>query len=174
MAVGVASAAALQNRINRLRGFTSALIGAGVVLLAAASVDRLSLMIPLVVLLGMLAGPSYVLGFTLLHENVDNEIRGRVFAALLVLVRLCALIALAVGGVLADLLDGLSDLWWDQEVTVLDAVVELPGSRLTMWIAGVIIVVAGALATLSLRSGAREQGGVSSESEASESEASAQ
>ena len=166
MAVGVASAAALQNRINRLRGFTSALIGAGVVLLAAASVDRLSLMIPLVVLLGMLAGPSYVLGFTLLHENVDNEIRGRVFAALLVLVRLCALIALAVGGVLADLLDGLSDLWWDQEVTVLGALVELPGSRLTMWIAGVIIVVAGALATLSLRSGAREQGGVASESEA--------
>ena len=155
MAAGVGSASALQNRINRTRGFTTALIGAGVVLLAAASVDRLSLMIPLVVLLGMLAGPSYVLGFTLLHENVDNEIRGRVFAALLVLVRLCVLIALAVGGVLADLLDGLSDLWWDQQVSVMGAVVELPGVRLTMWIAGVIIIVAGTLAALSLRSVAR-------------------
>ncbi len=152
MAAGVGSASALQNRINRTRGFTSALIGAGVVLLAAASVDRLSLMIPLVVLLGMLAGPSYVLGFTLLHENVANEIRGRVFAALLVVVRLCVLIALAVGGVLADLLDGLSQRWWGQQITVLGAVVELPGVRLTMWIAGVIIIVAGALAALSLRS----------------------
>ena len=152
MAAGVGVASALQNRINRTRGFTSSLIGAGVVLVAAASVDRLSLMIPLVVMLGMLAGPSYVLGFTLLHENVDNEIRGRVFSALLVLVRLCVLIALAVGGVLADLLHGLSDRWWDGGVSLLNARIELPGVRLTMWIAGVIIVVAGALAKWSLRS----------------------
>ena len=155
MAIGVGLASALQNRINRTRGFTTALLGAGVVLIAAASVDRLSLMIPLVVLLGMMAGPSYVLGFTLLHENVANEIRGRVFSALLVLVRLFLLIALAVGGVLADLLDNLSERWWDGFVSVLGARVELPGVRLTMWLAGVIIMVAGGLATWSLRSVAR-------------------
>lgn len=154
MAAGVVSASLLQNRINRSRGFTGALVGAGVVLLAAASVDRLSLMIPLVVLLGGLAGPSYVLGFTLLHENVDNEIRGRVFSALLVLVRLCVLVALAVGGVLADLLDGLSMRWWDGFMSVLGVRVELPGVRLTMWLAGLIIVGAGVLASLSLRSAA--------------------
>ncbi len=152
MAVGVVSASLLQNRINRARGFTSALIGAGVVLLAAASVDRLSLMIPLVVLLGSMAGPSYVLGFTLLHENVDNEVRGRVFSALLVLVRLCVLLALAVGGVLADLMDRLSQRWWDGFMSVLGARVELPGVRLMMWLAGLIIVIAGVLASLSLRS----------------------
>ena len=155
MAIGVGLASVLQNRINRTRGFTTALLGAGVVLIAAASVDRLSLMIPLVVLLGMMAGPSYVLGYTLLHENVANEIRGRVFSALLVLVRLCVLISLAVGGVLADLLDNLSERWWDGFVSVLGARVELPGVRLTMWLAGVIIVVAGGLATWSLRSGVR-------------------
>ena len=160
MAAGVGSASALQNRINRTRGFTWSLIGAGVVLLAAASVDRLSLMIPLVVMLGMLAGPSYVLGFTLLHENVANEVRGRVFSALLVLVRLCVLIALAIGGVLADLLDGLSDLWWGREVSVLGAQVELPGVRLTMWLAAMIIIVAGALATWSLRSGSPRWAGL--------------
>ena len=163
MAAGVLSASALQNRINRSRGFTSSLIGAGVVLLAAASVDRLSLMIPLVVLLGMLAGPSYVLGFTLLHENVADELRGRVFAALLVLVRLCVLIALAVGGVLADLLDRLSERWWDGFVSVLGARVELPGVRLTMWLAAVIIMVAGALATWSLRSLGRQPVGFTAE-----------
>jgi len=152
MAAGVVSASLLQNRINRAGGFITALVGAGVVLLAAASVDRLSLMIPLVVLLGALAGPSYVLGFTLLHENVDNEIRGRVFSALLVLVRLCVLVALAIGGVLADLLDGLSERWWDGFVSVLGVRVELPGVRLTMWLAGLIIVIAGVLASWSLRS----------------------
>ncbi len=155
MAIGVVLASALQNRINRTRGFTAALLGAGVVLMAAASVDRLSLMIPLVVLLGVMAGPSYVLGFTLLHENVANEVRGRVFSALLVLVRLCLLISLAVGGVLADLLDNFSERWWGGFVSVMGARVELPGVRLTMWLAGVIIVVAGGLATWSLRSGPR-------------------
>ncbi|MYB03690.1 MAG: MFS transporter [Acidimicrobiaceae bacterium] len=155
MAVGVGAASALQNRINRARGFTWSLMGAGVVLLVAASVDRLSLMIPLVVMLGMLAGPSYVLGFTLLHENVANEIRGRVFSALLVLVRLCFLIALTVGGVLTDLLDNLSDRWWDGFASVLGARVELPGVRLTLWLAALIIMVAGALATWSLRSAKR-------------------
>ena len=117
--------------------------------------DRLSLMVSLVVLLGMLAGPSYVLGFTLLHENVANEIRGRVFSALLVLVRLCLLIALAAAGVLSDLLDRLSELWWDGDISLLGARMELPGVRLMMWLAAVIIVVAGALAKWSLRSGAR-------------------
>ena len=159
MAVGVGAASALQNRLNRARGFTASLIGAGVVLLAAASVDRLSLMIPLVVALGMLAGPSYVLGFTLLHENVANEVRGRVFSALLVLVRLCLLISLTVGGVLADLLDNLSERWWDGAVSIMGARIELPGVRLTMWLAAVVIVVAGALAIWSLRSGARESVG---------------
>ena len=152
MAVGVGTASALQNRINRTRGFTWSLIGAGVVLLAAASVDRLSLMIPLVVMLGILAGPAYVLGYTLLHENVADEVRGRVFSALLVLVRLCFLLALTVGGVLTDLLDRLSERWWDGFIMVLGARVELPGVRLTLWLAAVIIMVAGALATWSLRS----------------------
>jgi len=174
MAVGVASASALQNRINRTYGFTSALMGAGVLLLAAASVDRLSLMIPLVVMLGMLAGPSYVLGFTLLHENVANEIRGRVFAALLVLVRLCFLIAMVVGGVLADLLDNLSERWWDGAISVLGAEVELPGVRLTMWLAGVIIVVAGGLASLSLRSGAGREAAEAPDEPAAEPSAGSQ
>ncbi len=154
MAVGVGSASALQNRLNRSRGFVAALMGAGVVLFAAASVDRLSLMVPLVVLLGMMAGPSYVLGFTLLHENVDNEIRGRVFSALLVLVRLCLLVALAAAPAMSELFGRLTGRWWDGAVTVMGAEVLLPGVRITMWLAAVVVFLAGVLATLSMRSGA--------------------
>ena len=153
MAVGVGSASALQNRLNRSRGFVAALMGAGTVLFAAASVDRLSLMVPLVVLLGMMAGPSYVLGFTLLHENVDNEIRGRVFSALLVLVRLCLLVALAAAPAMSELFGRLTGRWWDGSVTVLGAEVLLPGVRITMWLAAVVVFLAGVLATWSMRSG---------------------
>ena len=155
MAAGVATASALQNRLNRSKGFAAALMGAGVVLFAAASVDRLSLMVPLVVMLGMMAGPSYVLGFTLLHENVDNEVRGRVFSALLVLVRLCLLIALAVAPLLSELFGRLSNRWWDGAIMVVGAEVRLPGVRLTMWLAAVVVILSGVLATWSLRSASR-------------------
>ena len=152
MAAGVGLASMLQNRLNRQRAFATVLMGAGVVLFAAASVDRLSLMVPLVVILGMMAGPSYVLGFTLLHENVANDIRGRVFSALLVLVRLCLLVALAAAPALSELFSRLSSRWFDGAVTVMGWEVLLPGVRLTMWLAALVVVVAGVLATWSIRS----------------------
>ena len=61
--------------------------------------------------LGVCAGSVYVLGFTLLHENVDDELRGRIFSALYTLVRFCVLLAFAVGPFLSGLLDQLSDLF---------------------------------------------------------------
>ena len=153
MALGVACASALQNRINRSQVFAGALVGAGLALLAAASFDVLSLVAPATGLLGFMGGPVYVLGFTLLHENVSDDMRGRVFASLLVLVRLCLLVALALAPLVADLLDRVSQRWWDGYVSVLGAQVHVPGVRLTMWLAAVIIVAAGILSSWSLKTG---------------------
>ncbi len=104
-------------------------------------------------LVGFAAGPIYVLGFTLLHENVDDELRGRIFAALLVLVRFCVLLALAVAPLVSEGLDALSERWWDGEVEAFGLAVAVPGVRLTLWLASVTIMAAGVLATWSLRSG---------------------
>ncbi len=155
MALGVLTASVTQSRMSVERVFAACLIGAGATLMVASSVDRLSLAVPLVAGVGVLAGPVYVLGFTLLHQNVANEMRGRIFAALLVLVRLCLLIALAAAPLLSDLLDPLSNRWWGGSVGVLGSELAIPGVRLTMWIAALVILAAGALATWSLRSGAR-------------------
>ena len=155
MAVGVGSASAMQNRINHSRGFSLALFGAGLMLFAVASVDRLSMMVPLVVALGMMAGPSYVLGFTLLHEHVENEMRGRVFSALLLLVRLCLLVALAIAPALSELFGTLSDSWFDGDISVFGGRLPVPGVRITMWLAAVVIAIAGGLANWSLRVGPR-------------------
>jgi len=154
MALGVLTASVTQSRMSAERVFAACLIGAGATLMTASSVDRLSLAVPLVAGVGVLAGPVYVLGFTLLHQNVANEMRGRIFAALLVLVRLCLLIALAAAPLLSDLLDPLSNRWWGGSVGVLGSELAIPGVRLTMWIAALVILAAGALATWSLRSGA--------------------
>ena len=125
-----------------------------VVLLIAASSSVLSIVVPMIGVVGFAAGPIYVLGFTLLHENVDDELRGRIFSALLVLVRFCVLLALAVAPVLSELLDGLSESLWDDRIIDLGgASIFVPGVRLTMWLSSVIIVLAGVLAMWSLRAG---------------------
>ena len=106
-----------------------------------------------VAILGMCAGAVYVLGFTLLHESVDDELRGRIFGALYTLVRFCVLLAFAVGPLLSDLLDRLSVKLVDRHVSPLGVDIFVPGVRLTLWLAGVIIIGAAVLAVLSLRAG---------------------
>lgn len=153
MAMGVFAASMLQNRINRSRAFPIALIMAGGSLFVAASSELLTIVVPVIAFLGFWAGPIYVLGFTLLHENVDDEMRGRIFAALLVLVRLCMLIALAVAPLLSELLDRIAHNAWGGEFELLGMTILTPGVRITMWLASLIIIGAGALASWSLRAG---------------------
>jgi hypothetical protein len=94
-------------------------------------------------------------GFTLLHENVSNDLRGRIFSALYTLVRLCILIAFALGPLLSGLLDSLSVHYLHSHVGVAGLEVSVPGVRLTLWLAGLIIVGAGMLSVRSLRGGRR-------------------
>jgi len=153
MAVGVLTASVLQTRINRARVFPLALVVAGAGLLVAGSASILSIVVPMIAVVGFAAGPIYVLGFTLLHENVDDELRGRIFASLLVLVRFCVLIALAIAPILSELLDGLSDSIWGREIVLGGLAIFVPGVRLTMWVSAIIIAMAGGLAMWSLRAG---------------------
>jgi hypothetical protein len=97
------------------------------------------------------AGTVYVLGFTLLQESVADDLRGRIFSALFTLVRLCVLIALFAGPVLSGLLDEFSKEAWDSTIDVFGLTVFVPGVRLTLWLAGFIIIGAGFLALFSLR-----------------------
>lgn len=153
VAVGVVGVSVLQKRLPKTRVFTGSVLGAGVALFAAASMSELWLSGLFVAGMGVFAGSVYVLGFTLLHENVEDELRGRVFSGLYTLVRLCVLLAFAVGGPISDLLDGLSRRLFDRELH-LGIDIAIPGVRLTLWLAAVIMVVAGTLAALSLRAGA--------------------
>jgi dTMP kinase len=148
-AAGVVGVSALQGRLRKARTFVLSLFCAGVALIVAASMSTLVLSAMWVAIMGIFAGSVYVLGFTLLHESVEDELRGRIFSALYTLVRLCVLLAMAVAPVLADVLDGVSDRLLDGQIDV-GIEISIPGVRLTLWLAGVIMLVAGALSAVAL------------------------
>jgi dTMP kinase len=153
VAIGVVLVSVFQRRLPKAPVFTGALFVAGASLLAAASMSDLRPAALFITILGMCAGAVYVLGFTLLHESVDDELRGRIFSALYILVRFCVLLAFAVGPLLSDLLDRLSKSLFDRQISPLGIDIFVPGVRLTIWLAGVIIIGAAVLAVMSLRAG---------------------
>jgi dTMP kinase len=104
-----------------------------------------------VALLGVFAGAIYVLGFTLLQANVEDEVRGRIFATLYTLVRFCLLLAFAIAPFLSSLLDSISHRLVNRSVSLGGITVAIPGTRLTLWLGGLIILGAGGLAFASLR-----------------------
>jgi dTMP kinase len=79
VAVGVGTLSILQNRIPRTKVFSGAVLLAGFALMGAASMSTLWLAMLFVGVVGVCAGGVYVVGFTLLHENVSNDLRGRIF-----------------------------------------------------------------------------------------------
>ncbi len=154
VAGGVVLLSLVQRRLPKAKVFAGSVIGGGLSLLTAASMSSLGLSALFVIILGVCAGSVYVLGFTLLHENVDDALRGRIFSALYTLVRLCVLLAFAVGPFLSELLGRLSDRYLDGEIHAgID--IAVPGVRLTLWFAGALMLIAGTLAALSLRAGVR-------------------
>jgi dTMP kinase len=157
VAVGVVLVTIGQARVHKARVFVMSAFGAGISLFLAASMTSMAAAATLVALMGLFAGTIYVLGFTLLHETVDDELRGRVFASLYTLIRLCLIVALAVGPALAVLLNGLSEEWFDKYITIGSVDIFIPGVRLTLWLAASIMILAGALAWVSIRGMLREE-----------------
>ncbi|HEX7277062.1 MAG TPA: MFS transporter [Acidimicrobiales bacterium] len=146
LAVGVVGLTVVQKRLPHQRIFALSVLGAGVCMAAASSMSSLALCLTFTAGMGVCAGAVYVLGFTILQENVADDLRGRIFAALYTLSRLCLLISLSLAPLLAGILDRLSERLFDGRLEVGGFTVELPGVRLTLWLGAAVILVAGRLA----------------------------
>jgi dTMP kinase len=151
MAAGVLLLSALQKRLPKQRVFSLAVLGAGGSLLLGASMSAFTPALICVGGLGLCAGGVYVLGFTILHETVADELRGRIFSSLYTLVRVCLLLSFAVGPLLADRLGALSSHWLHGEVHVAAVHVAVPGVRLALWASSLTIIGAGVLAVSAFR-----------------------
>lgn len=160
VATGVVALTALQKRLPKEQAFPILVFGGGVSLFFGVSMSTFWLAALGIFGLGACAGAVYVLGFTLLQEHTDDELRGRIFATMLTLVRACVLMALVIGPVLATVFNGFArSATGDQEgVPVLDVFgfdLAIPGVRLTLWLAALILCAAGVIASRSMKIGLR-------------------
>ena len=70
---------------------------------------------------------------------------------------MCVLLALVVGPLLEEVFDRLSKRFWERDIDIFGLEVFVPGVRLTLWLAALIMLGAGAIAIVSLRSGRRTE-----------------
>ncbi len=151
VAAGIIVIGIVQRSLPKALVFAGSILVAGMALIFAAASSSLFLATGFVLVLGFSAGTTYVLAMTILHERVDDELRGRVFATFFTLVRTCVLLAMVagplVGGLLGQLLPDM--------ISFLGATVELTDERLALLTGGVIVLLGGLIAALSLRAGQR-------------------
>ena len=157
MAVGVGLVSWVQRHLSKTKIFTWSLVAAGTFLIISASTSQIHFSGTMTFCIGICAGSVYVLGFTLLHENVADELRGRIFSTFYLLTRMCVLIALVVGPLLEETFDRLSKRFWERDINIFGYELFVPGVRITLWLAALIMLTAGLIAIISLRSGQRTE-----------------
>jgi dTMP kinase len=149
-AIGVLALSATSRRVRSQAVFVGAVVATGVSLVLATSVSTLTPAVLLTGVFGLCGGAGYVAGFTVIQEQVTDELRGRTFATLYTVIRFCLLLALAVAPWLAGALDSLSDRLFDGTIDV-GIQVAIPGVRLAFWLGGLVTVAAGLVAGRDMR-----------------------
>jgi dTMP kinase len=151
-AVGVSALLAFQKRLALDTAFAWSVIGVGAFLLLGSMFNVVVLSSLMIAAVGAGAGAGYVAGFTLIQENVADEVRGRTFATLYAVVRLCLLLSLTVSPLFADLYEWIFGLFDSDRLVTLGGFSYLfPGVRLALWGGAILTVAAGLYARHELR-----------------------
>jgi len=155
---GVVLFLAFQSRVNRETVFEFAVMGTGLFLVIGASFSSLGPAALFIGLTGACAGTSYVTGFTVLQEQVRDELRGRTFATLYTLIRFCLLISLVTAPLWADFWEWFVNLFMDSRfISLGSGRYEFAGARLALWAGGVITLAGGLFARHSVRQAHRDE-----------------
>lgn len=143
-AAGVISLLFVQNKLPREAVFEFAVMGTGIFLMIAATLSALFPAALAAAFVGAFAGTSYVTGFTVLQETVQDDMRGRIFATLYTVIRMCLLVALVISPLWADFWDWIvNDLGNVGVVSIGTVNYSFPGVRIALWGGGLITLCAG-------------------------------
>ncbi len=126
--------------MSRRRLFGFCLVASGVVLAAIAVVANLVVVTVLTIVMGFFAGTAWITGYTLLGLEVDDALRGRTFAFVQTMIRMCLALVLAVGPVLAGVIG--QHRWRIND----DAVLDYNGAAITIFGSALVVIAVGALA----------------------------
>ena len=148
MIIGLLAVGLIARRIQKDVLFSSSLLLVGVGLIGLASVGSLNAAIPLASALGFFGGAAYSTGYSLMHETTADELRGRTFSAAYTVIRIGTLMGLGLFPFIAGALG-------HYRLTSPLGTLDLPGSRITLWLAGGVAAIGGVVSMRAI--GARQQ-----------------
>ena len=139
LAIGMLSGPRVLPAVSRKRifGVSIAIAGAFLMGMALAATFILGAMLSFGV--GFFAGMAWILGYTMIGQEVDERIRGRTFSFVVSSGRIMLMLTLALGPVLAG-------LFGDRMIQLGDVSYSLSGSALTLLAAGAVAAGVGAYA----------------------------
>jgi dTMP kinase len=139
MLIGLVAIGPLAKRVQKDVIFSSSILLLGIGLIALASASSLSLASAIASALGFFAGTGYSTGYTLMQENTADEMRGRTFSAAYTVIRVGTLGGLGLFPFVARIFSGLLG----DNFSI--GSYPIPGSRMTLWGAGVVVIGGGLL-----------------------------
>lgn len=144
MGAGMGLTNALARVVETDKLFYLSMFAAAASLFAVASMPTILLAAVLTVPMGAAVGLTWVAGYTLLQENVSDEFRGRTFATLTVSARLSLFLALVLFPAVAAAVG-------DHDVEVGGRLLDLSGTRLALYLGGLVVVAAAVASRRGLR-----------------------
>jgi dTMP kinase len=136
LALGIWLGPKIFGQFSRRRIFGISLTIASMFLIILSLVSNLVLSLLLTIFLGAFAGLSWVTGFTMLGSEVEDEVRGRIFAFVQSLIRISLVLVLAIAPVIAASIGR-------HEFTIDNVHLHYSGAAFTMFGAGVIGLIVG-------------------------------
>lgn len=149
---GIAVVPLLTRRLRRERLFPIALGVAGAIAAGIATLPSFPLTLAAGFLLGVAAGVSFVVGYTLLHEHTQEAVRSRTFAAFYTGTRLSLFLSLAVAPFLAGAI-GRGTLILGNRV------VSMSGVRITILLGALVVLFSAVGAGRAMSRAVRERPG---------------
>ena len=136
LALGIALGPKIFSQFSRRRIFGVALTISSAFLVALSLVSNLVLALILTLFLGAFAGLSWVTGFTMLGMEVENEVRGRIFAFVQSFIRVALVLVLAIAPIIAAAIGR-------HTFIVVNHTFNYDGAAFTMFGAGILGMIVG-------------------------------
>jgi dTMP kinase len=140
LALGMLVGPRILPTVPRRTLFARAIGLAGLALLAMSLLQDFILATAAAFLVGLFAGMSWIIGYTLIGLEVEDRLRGRVFSFVVSSVRIVLLLAVAVG-------PGLAGILGSHDIQIGDLVFSVTGPGLTLLVGSAIALLVSTYAT---------------------------